>query len=81
MTKTVNDYVLEQLERLSNSKLKGEEYGQHSDCNICFIKDIETSTENEQSEINLHHNFINKKESFSLRKIILTEKNVQFISI
>ena len=51
MTKTVNDYVLEQLERLSNSKLKGEELKNELEKAEAVSKLAKVSIEDKEADI------------------------------
>ena len=51
MAKTVNDYVLEQLERLSNSKLKGEELKNELEKADAVSKLAKVSIENKEADI------------------------------
>lgn len=51
MTKTVNDYVLEQLERLSNSKLKGEELKNELEKADAVSKLAKVSIEDKEADI------------------------------
>lgn len=51
MAKTVNDYVLEQLERLSNSKLKGEELKNELEKADAVSKLAKVSIEDKEADI------------------------------
>lgn len=51
MAKTVNDYVLEQLERLSNSKLKGEELKNELEKAEAVSKLAKVSIEDKEADI------------------------------
>ena len=57
------------------TKIKGKDFGQHSDCEVCSINDIETEKKNklEQNIKTLEELFINLKDSINQIKILFEQ--------